>query len=98
MVKFDRTTISDGRLELGGPSTPSPGMEVKHLRFVIAQAGVMVEDEADAVEDGRWRWNGPDGGLQPGVAHGLGVAVMFKAGSPASFETLTWFEEVELTA
>jgi hypothetical protein len=98
MVKFTTTTLRDGTLEVGGPATADPGMEVKHLRFVIAQGDVMVEDDADSVGGGSWTWTGSAGDLQPGAAYALGLAVMFKSAAPASLETVTWFEPVTLTA
>lgn len=96
MVKFGLTSIHNGTLEASGPAEADPGMEVRHLRFMIAQGDAMVEDEAD-VSGGGWRGETPAGGLQPGPAHGFGLAVMFKSASPARFETFTWVEPVTLT-
>jgi hypothetical protein len=96
VLKFTTAKLGNGSLELGGPATPNPGMEVRHLRFVIAQDGTLVEDEADDVSGGQWTWTGSAGGLQPGTAHGFGIAVMFKQAAPPSFETFSWLEEVTL--
>jgi hypothetical protein len=96
MLKFTTARLTDGTLEVSGPSNPEPGTEVKHLRFVITQGDVMVEDEGSAAPGG---WNGSTqaGGLKPGDAHGYGVALLFKEAAPPSFETFTWLEQVNLT-
>ena len=96
MIKFTTANISNGTLEVTGPSNPEPGTEVKHLRFAIAQGDVMVESEGTASGDS-WVGSADAGALKPGDAHGYGVALMFKSGAPPSFETFTWLEQVTLT-
>jgi hypothetical protein len=96
VIKFTTANISNGTLEVTGPSNPEPGTEVKHLRFAIAQGNVMVESEGNAAAGG-WSGSADAGALQPGDAHGYGVALMFKSGAPPSFETFTWLEQVTLT-
>ncbi len=67
MVRFTTASISDGTLQVRGPADGDPGMEVKHLRFTIAQGVAMVEDEAN-VSGGEWAGTTSAGGLQPGPA------------------------------
>jgi hypothetical protein len=98
VARFSQTRLSGGTVEVNGPLTANPGMEVKHLRFMIAQDDVMVEDDADSVSDVGWSGQAPAGGLQPGTAHAFGLAVMLKSASPPSFETFTWVEQVTLTS
>jgi len=96
VIKFTTASISDGTLEVAGPSNPEPGTEVKHLRFAVTQGDVMVEGEGSASGSG-WRGSTGAGGLKPGEAHAYGVALMFKGAAPPSFETFTWLEPVTLT-
>jgi hypothetical protein len=96
VLKFTTATLTDGTLEVSGPSNPEPGTEVKHLRFAIAQGDVMVEAEGSAATGG-WTGSTQAGGLKPGDAHGYGVALLFKESAPPSFETFTWLEQVTLT-
>lgn len=96
MLKFSEAKIRNGEVEVTGPSHPNAGMKVKHLRFMIAQGAVMVEDEGK-VWRGKWKGKTPARGLKPGSAQGFGLAVMFKPASPGSFETFTWVEQVTLT-
>jgi hypothetical protein len=95
MVQFTTASISNGNLLVAGPAEPDPGLEVRHLRFVVAQGDAMVEHEAE-VANGGWRGEVPAGDLQAGPAHGIGLAVMFKPGAPASYETRTWVEPITL--
>jgi hypothetical protein len=97
VARFSQTRLSGGTLEVTGPLTANPGMQVKHLRFMVAQGDVMVEDEADVGSGGGWSGKTPAGGLQPGAAHGFGLAVMFNPASPPGFETFTWLDHVTLT-
>jgi hypothetical protein len=96
VIKFTTASVSSGKLEVAGPSEPEPGAEVKHLRFAVSQGDVMVEGEGSASGSG-WSGSADAGGLKPGGAHAYGVALMFKAGAPPSFETFTWLEPVTLT-
>ena len=45
MIKFTTASISNGTLDVAGPSEPEPGAEVKHLRFAVTQGDVMVEGD-----------------------------------------------------
>jgi hypothetical protein len=96
VLKFTTATLTNGKLDVSGPSNPEPGTEVKHLRFVITQGEVMVEAEGSA-STGGWSGSTDAGGLKPGDAHGYGVALLFKAATPPSFETFSWLEKVTLT-
>ena len=96
MVRFTTASISDGTLQVRGPADGDPGMDVKHLRFTIAQGVAMVEDEAN-VSGGEWAGTTSAGGLQPGPALGIGLAVFFNAASPGSYETRTWAEPITVT-
>jgi hypothetical protein len=96
VIKFSSASISDGTLQVAGPSNPEPGAEVKHLRFAVAQGDVMVEGEGSASGSG-WSGSTGAGDLKPGDAHAYGVALMFKGAAPPSFETFTWLEPVTLT-
>jgi hypothetical protein len=92
---FSDVRLSNGTVRVHGPFDDE-GMEVKHLRFMIAQGGVMVEDEAHA-SGGDWSGHTAAGGLQPGPALAFALAVMLKPAAPPRFETFTWFEDVTLT-
>jgi hypothetical protein len=96
VIKFTTASISNGTLEVAGPSNPEAGAEVKHLRFAVTQGDVMVEGEGAAGEGG-WTGSTGAGDLKPGAAHAYGVALMFKASAPPSFETFSWLEPVTLT-
>ncbi len=96
MIKFTTASISNGTLEVAGPSNPEAGAEVKHLRFAVTQGDVMVEGEGSAAGSG-WSGSTDAGGLKPGDAHAYGVALMFKGSAPPSFETFSWLEQVTLT-
>jgi hypothetical protein len=96
MLKFTDAKLKGGKLVVEGPSKPNPGMKIKHLRFMIAQGAVMVEDEGK-VWQGKWKGKTPAGKLKPGSAQGFGLAVMFKPKAPGSFELFTWVEQVEIT-
>ena len=96
MVRFTTASIGDGTLQVRGPAEGDPGMEVKHLRFTIAQGEAMVEDAAN-VSGAEWAGSTAAGDLKPGPAVGIGLAVMFKAASPGSYETRTWAEPITLT-
>jgi hypothetical protein len=97
VARFSQTRLSGGTLEVTGPLTANPGMQVKHLRFLIAQGDAMVEDEAVA-SDGGWSAKTEAAGLQPGPAHGFGLVVAFNPASPPGFETFTWVDQITLTA
>jgi hypothetical protein len=96
MLKFTTASIGNGTLQVTGPAEGDPGMEVKQVRFTVAQGDVMVEDAASVSGSG-WSGQTPAGGLQPGAAVGIGLAVMFNSGSPGSYETRTWVEPITLT-
>jgi hypothetical protein len=96
VVRFTTASISNGTLQVTGPAEGDPGMEVKQVRFTVAQGDVMVEDDASAA-GGSWSGQTPAGDLKPGAAVGIGLAVMFKADSPGSYETRTWVEPITLT-
>ena len=54
MLKFTTASIGNGTLQVTGPAEGDPGMEVKQVRFTVAQGDVMVEDDASVSErDGR---------------------------------------------
>ena len=96
MVRFTTASIGNGTLRVTGPAEGDPGMEVKQIRFTVAQGDAMVEDDAN-VSGGGWSGETPAGDLKPGAAVGVGLAVMFKSGSPSSYETRTWVEPITLT-
>jgi hypothetical protein len=96
MLKFKTAKIRNGKLTVSGPSKLDPGVRVKHVRFMIFQDGVMVEDEGK-VSGAGWKGKTAAGGLQPGIAQGLGLAVMIKADRPCMWETFLWVEQVVLT-
>ena len=96
MKKFEQTTLSDGTLTARGPFQVDPGTEVKHLHFLVAQAGVLVEGEAFVSGD-EWSGRAPAGDLQPGPAHGQGLAIMLSSGSPPALETFTWLEPIDVS-
>ena len=96
MIKFTTASISNGNLQVTGPADPGSGLPVKHLRFLVAQGDAMVENEATVSGSG-WHGEVPAGDLKPGPAHGVGLAVMVRDGSPGSFETTTWVEPITLS-
>ncbi len=96
MLKFTTASISDGNLVVTGPADPGSGLPVKHLRFLVAQGDAIVENDAFVSGDD-WRGEAPAGDLKPGPAHGVGLAVMVREGSPGSYETTTWVEPITLS-
>jgi hypothetical protein len=96
VLRFTTASITDGTLTVTGPAEGDPGMQVKHLRFTVVQGESLVEDEATVSGSG-WSGSAPAGGLQPGAATGIGLAVLVNPGSPASTETRTWVEPIALT-
>ena len=96
MVKFTLTNLSNGTLEVTGPAEADSGFEVTHVRFMVAQGDVIVEGGGEVSGSG-WKGAAPAGGLQPGPAHGFGLAVMLNPSPPARYETLTWVEAIALT-
>lgn len=100
MVKFSAARLTNGTLQVSGPSTPDPGdpgMQVRHIRFMVTQRGVMVEDAGKVMGNG-WMGKTAAPGLKPGAAHGVGLAVMLDPGAPASYQTVTWVERIKITA
>jgi hypothetical protein len=95
MLKFTHTRLHDGQLTAAGPFSGDSALQVKHLRFLIAQGEEMVEDDAE-VDGSGWTGETSAEGLRPGPAQGFGLAVMLRSGSPPSFETFTWLEAVTL--
>jgi hypothetical protein len=96
VVRFTTASISNGTLQVTGPAEGDPGMEVKQIRFTVAQGDAMVEDDASVSGSG-WSGQTAAGDLKPGAAVGIGLAVMFKADAPAGYETRTWVEPITLT-
>ena len=97
MFKFETVTLGDAALKVHGPVEGDPE-RVKHLIFMIGQGNV----SADAHANPGWSAQGWDGqvsphGFQPGPAQAVGVAVMLSAGTPPSYETFTWAQQVEIT-
>lgn len=88
--------LEDGRLMVKGPFDPE-GMDVKVLRFMVAQGNVLVE--GDNHHAGPTSWDGftPAQGLQPGAAYGFATAVLMKPGSPPRFESFAWGEPITIT-
>jgi hypothetical protein len=96
MVKFTTASVNDGTVAVTGPAEADGGLQVKHLRFTIAQGDAMVEGDAN-VSGGGWSGEAPAGDLKPGPAHGIGLAVLFRSEQPAGYETRTWVEPITLT-
>jgi hypothetical protein len=96
MRKFATAKLVDGNLEVDGPVEAEAGWEVKHVRFMVSQGEVMVEDEGHVAGDG-WSGSTAGGGLQPGDAQAVGLAIMLDRASPPGFETVTWIEPVRIT-
>jgi hypothetical protein len=96
MLRFSHTLLRNGKLEVAGPFEGNP-RTLKHLHFVISQAGRMAEGAAKVSRTGSWKGTTAARGFKPGGAHATGLAVMVQPGSPPRFETFTWSERVELT-
>lgn len=97
MLKFKTAKLRSGKVEVTGPSNLAPGAKVRHLRFVIAQGDVMVEDKARVSTGGNWMGNAPAGGLRRGIAYGCGMAVILESTTPPTIQTFTWAEVIKVT-
>lgn len=97
--QFTSATLrADGTLEVHGPlrvDPPARGEDV-NFRFLIIQGSVVVEGEGMGLA-GSWHGTttAQPGSLQAGAAQAVGVAIVGKK-DPPGFETLTWFEQVNL--
>jgi hypothetical protein len=97
MRAFDEATLTDGRLKAKGPLETGAGQEAEHMHFIVCQGNAVARGSAD-VSEGRWvGFADSAAGITQGPAHGFGIAIVLNTQSPPSFETVTWFEPIEIT-
>jgi hypothetical protein len=97
MRAFDEAKLSNGRLQAKGPLVTEPGQEAEHMHFIVCQGTAVARGSAH-VSNGRWSGFADDAtGITQGPAHGMGIAIVLNTQSPPSFETVTWFEPIEIT-
>jgi hypothetical protein len=97
MRAFDEAKLSDGRLQAKGPLEVAPGQEAEHMHFLVCQGNAVARGSAH-VSNGRWSgFADSAAGLTQGAAHGFGIAIVLNMQALPSFETVTWFEPIEIT-
>lgn len=96
MRGFDDAKLAGGKVRVSGPFD-AEGMKVIRLHWVIAQGDVMVEGNEHHAGPNTWDGETEAQGLQPGAAHGFGLAVLRTPGSPPGFERFSWDEPITIT-
>jgi hypothetical protein len=96
MMRFSSIRLEGDHVRVYGPVMGDLA-EVLHIHFALAQPGVMVEGVGEPTADGEgWTGQADVGGLQAAPAVAFGAATIRPGGWPA-IQTLTWFENVDIT-
>jgi predicted secreted hydrolase len=97
MLKFKTAQLRNNQLEVDGEASGGASWQVRHLRFMISQGNVMVEDEGK-VQGNSWKGKTQANGLQAGPAQAFGLAIRLDANVPPAFETVTWVMPLNITS
>jgi hypothetical protein len=89
MLKFKTARLRDNKLEVEGEASAGASWQIRHLRFMISQGDVMVEDQG-TVKGESWTGKTKANGLKAGPAQAFGLAIRLDANIPPAFETVTW--------
>jgi hypothetical protein len=95
MLKFSGVELREGRVFVKGPFQTTDQATVQRLDFMLAQPDVLVRGEG-RISGAGWNGDAQAGDLEPGVAHGFGVATLLTPGTPPGFQSFTWGEQVEV--
>jgi hypothetical protein len=95
---FGSVTLEGGQVTAIGNSVEEGGFESVSLHVAIVQNGTIVRGPAQ-VSGGNWTTSPPLAaeGLSPGSALGLASQTLIAEGTPPTFLTLTWSEELDIT-
>jgi hypothetical protein len=98
---FGAVTLSDGRLTAIGNSVEIGGYETASLSIAIVQGASLAHGLAET-SGGSWSTGTPisGDGMKPGDALGLASQTLVNVaeGTPPSFLTLTWSDQVVIAA
>jgi hypothetical protein len=95
--KFSEAKLTEGRLQAKGPLTVEPGQSAEHMHFLVCQGNVVARGSAH-ISNGAWSGFADDAtGLHQGDAHGFGIAIVIDETERPGFETVTWFEPIQIT-
>jgi hypothetical protein len=96
---FGGASLKGGQLIAIGNAVEESGFDSVSLHIAIVQGETIVRGAAE-VSGGNWTTNPPllAGKLSPGPALGLASQTLVAEGAPPTFLTLTWAEELDITA
>jgi hypothetical protein len=96
---FGGASLKDGQLIAIGNAVEEDGFDSVSLHIAIVQGETIVPGAAE-VSGGNWTTNPPlpAGKLSPGPALGLASQTLLSEGVPPTFLTLTWAEDLDITA
>ena len=95
---FGGVSLKGGQLIAIGNSVEEDGFDSVSLHVAIVQGETVVQGPAQ-VSGGNWTTNPPlaADGLGPGDALGLASQTLIAKGTPPTFVTFTWTEQVAIT-